>query len=407
MAGFLGALDAKRVDPEVFAVRDAAFAGNPPRHPPFAAGPLVDREAEGVKTPVFLMQGRRDFAFRARPGADRLSRAGRAEAALDRPQRTRLVGHRGGHAGDARRERPVVRPLSPRRRRAARQAGRGLARGRGAAFGAVRRARVVVRGRLPFRTQGANAIAQSGRYRLALPAPRPCSRGLRRPDRAGHSERERWLVPSSPCSAPGRPPARRSSWRREACRLRAGRRTYHIALNDQATFLPRGSPPLTLGSSTLAQNPANLLYLALPLAPTARLAVTGGSVALPELRDARLAMRRALLVLGAALNRRDLAAAGTTADPGLTPTSLLIGGTVPLSGEAAARRRRPRREERTSAYVNSKGGVNGRTIEYRFYDDAYNPAQTVQQTRRLVEQDGVFAIFNAIGTGSNTRSATT
>jgi len=144
--------------------------------------------------------------------------------------------------------------------------------------------KVVVRGRLPFRTQGANAIAQSGRYRLALPR-------LARPTEVfgaptvqvtanasgGWSRLVAVLSARTPAGkeivvAAGGVPTR------------AGRRTYHIALNDQATFLPRGSRlTLTLGSSTLAQNPANLLYLALPLAPTARLAVTGGSVALPEL----------------------------------------------------------------------------------------------------------------------------
>ena len=45
--------------------------------------------------------------------------------------------------------------------------------------------------------------------------------------------------------------------------------------------------------------------------------------------------------------------------------------------------------------------MNGRKIEYRYYDDGYNPAQTVQLTRQLVEQDRVFAIFNAIGTANN------
>ena len=74
---------------------------------------------------------------------------------------------------------------------------------------------------------------------------------------------------------------------------------------------------------------------------------------------------------------------------------------MPLSGEAAAFGAVGPGAKAYFDYVNSKGGVNGRTIEYRFYDDAYNPAQAVQQTRRLVEQDGVFAIFNAIGTGSN------
>jgi branched-chain amino acid transport system substrate-binding protein len=49
-------------------------------------------------------------------------------------------------------------------------------------------------------------------------------------------------------------------------------------------------------------------------------------------------------------------------------------------------------------YVNDHGGVFGRKIEYRYLDDAYDPAQTVQQTRRLVEQDNVFAMFNQVGT---------
>ena len=51
--------------------------------------------------------------------------------------------------------------------------------------------------------------------------------------------------------------------------------------------------------------------------------------------------------------------------------------------------------------MNGEGGVNGRKIEYRYYDDAYNPAQTVQLTRRLVEEDGVFAVFGSIGTANN------
>ena len=65
---------------------------------------------------------------------------------------------------------------------------------------------------------------------------------------------------------------------------RAGTRTYRIALNDQATFVPTGSRlTLTIGSSSLAQSPANLLYLDLPFAATARLRVTGGRVRIPEL----------------------------------------------------------------------------------------------------------------------------
>ena len=95
------------------------------------------------------------------------------------------------------------------------------------------------------------------------------------------------------------------------------------------------------------------------------------------------------------------AGASPLADPGVTPTSVLLGGTVPLTGEAAAFGSVGPGAKAYFDYVNSKGGVNGRKIEYRFYDDAYNPAQTVQLTRRLVEQDKVFAVFNSIGTANN------
>ena len=53
--------------------------------------------------------------------------------------------------------------------------------------------------------------------------------------------------------------------------------------------------------------------------------------------------------------------------------------TVPLSGEAAAFGTVGPGAKAYFDYVNSKGGVNGRKVEYRFYDDAYNPAQTVAQ----------------------------
>jgi hypothetical protein len=66
--------------------------------------------------------------------------------------------------------------------------------------------------------------------------------------------------------------------------LRAGRRTVTIRLIDQATFVPRGSRlTLTLGSSSLAQSPSNLLYLDLPLPAAARATVFSASLRLPVL----------------------------------------------------------------------------------------------------------------------------
>ena len=63
-----------------------------------------------------------------------------------------------------------------------------------------------------------------------------------------------------------------------------GLRTYRIVLGDQATFLPKGSRLfVTIGSSSLAQSPGNLLYLDLPFPSTARLAVSGFGLRLPVL----------------------------------------------------------------------------------------------------------------------------
>jgi branched-chain amino acid transport system substrate-binding protein len=95
------------------------------------------------------------------------------------------------------------------------------------------------------------------------------------------------------------------------------------------------------------------------------------------------------------------AGAATQADPGVTSSSVLLGGTVPLTGEAAAFGAVGPGAKAYFDHVNAKGGVHGRKIEYRFYDDAYDPSKTVQLTRKLVEDDGVLAVFGTIGTTNN------
>lgn len=91
-------------------------------------------------------------------------------------------------------------------------------------------------------------------------------------------------------------------------------------------------------------------------------------------------------------------AAGT---PGVTSTSILLGGTAPLSGEASAAAPVARGAEAYFKYASDQGGVFGRKIVYRYLDDAYNPPQTVQAVRQLVQQDNVFALFNTLGTAQN------
>jgi branched-chain amino acid transport system substrate-binding protein len=95
------------------------------------------------------------------------------------------------------------------------------------------------------------------------------------------------------------------------------------------------------------------------------------------------------------------ATAASSADPGITGTEILLGGTSPLSGPASAYASVARGADAYFQYVNGRGGVNGRTITYKYVDDAYNAVQTVQATKQLVEQDKVFAIFNSLGTEQN------
>ena len=96
-----------------------------------------------------------------------------------------------------------------------------------------------------------------------------------------------------------------------------------------------------------------------------------------------------------------VALAGSSADPGVSSTTIVIGGTSPLTGPAAAYASVARGAKAYFDSVDTAGGVSKRKIDYRIVDDAYNPAQTVQAVRRLVEQDKVFAVFNTLGTGAN------
>jgi branched-chain amino acid transport system substrate-binding protein len=98
----------------------------------------------------------------------------------------------------------------------------------------------------------------------------------------------------------------------------------------------------------------------------------------------------------------------STATPGVTSKLITIGGTFPLSGPASLYAPIPRGMQVYFSWVNSrlnkgdhKRGVYGRQIKWKYYDDAYNPAQTVQLTNQLLLQDKVFAIVGSLGTAHN------
>jgi branched-chain amino acid transport system substrate-binding protein len=110
-----------------------------------------------------------------------------------------------------------------------------------------------------------------------------------------------------------------------------------------------------------------------------------------------------LLAIPSAFARTDVVAA----DPGITARSITIGGTFPLTGPASSYAPIPAGMKAYFSYVNArrgpdkKRGIAGRQVTFKYYDDGYNPVNSVQLQRRLVEQDKVFAVVGTLGTEVN------
>src|ERR1035437_1251402 len=87
--------------------------------------------------------------------------------------------------------------------------------------------------------------------------------------------------------------------------------------------------------------------------------------------------------------------------PGVGASEIKIGQTLPLSGPVSAYATFGRASLAYFAMINELGGINGRKIALIIADDAFSPTKTVEQTRRLVESDEVFAIFAPMGSASS------
>jgi branched-chain amino acid transport system substrate-binding protein len=115
----------------------------------------------------------------------------------------------------------------------------------------------------------------------------------------------------------------------------------------------------------------------------------------------------AVFAVVAALGVFAAGASPATQEAGVTAKTVTIGGTFPLTGRASVYATIGQAMKAYFSYVNArrgpdgKRGVGGRQIVFKVYDDGYNPANTVQQARRLVEQDKVFAVVGALGTEHN------
>ncbi|GIQ77382.1 ABC transporter substrate-binding protein [Bradyrhizobium sp. RD5-C2] len=114
------------------------------------------------------------------------------------------------------------------------------------------------------------------------------------------------------------------------------------------------------------------------------------------------------LMVGALALAACVAVASTPADaqrkydPGASDTEIKIGNIMPYSGPASAYGVIGKASEAYFRMINDEGGINGRKITFVTYDDAYSPPKTVEQARKLVENDDVLLIFQPLGTPGNT-----
>ena len=87
--------------------------------------------------------------------------------------------------------------------------------------------------------------------------------------------------------------------------------------------------------------------------------------------------------------------------PGVTDSEIKIGNTNPYSGPASSYSTIGKAIDAYFNKVNTEGGINGRKINFISLDDGYSPPKTKEQYRKLIEKEQVFAIFQSLGTPTN------
>jgi branched-chain amino acid transport system substrate-binding protein len=120
------------------------------------------------------------------------------------------------------------------------------------------------------------------------------------------------------------------------------------------------------------------------------------------------AVAASVLLLAAACGGRDEEETADGALPaeckgqqttGITDKSIKLGGIYALSGPASAYGDIPKGIKAYFDYVNAEqNGIDGRKVEFIVRDDGYSPPKTVEETRRLVEEEQVFSLFQSLGT---------
>ena len=287
VAGLSGSIPAERRSPELDPVQAAAFSGtNFGIVRAFSTARSSIAKLGNVKTPVFMMQGRRDFLFGIDQALTRLREAEGPEATVDRQPRSRAL---------------VVPGRDTQRRCSVRDAC-----GSTASCAAQRTAST---GDPPWswRARGRARVSRSRASRPSPPSHRRSSKPRLQGPKVDGVLAARTTAKVEVFGAPvvSVTATTTGGWSRLVAVLTArtpagkeilvaaggvpardGTRTYTIRLGDQATLIPKGSRlTVTLGSSTLAQSPGNILYLELPMPAGARIAAVDARhcVALPAL----------------------------------------------------------------------------------------------------------------------------
>jgi branched-chain amino acid transport system substrate-binding protein len=87
--------------------------------------------------------------------------------------------------------------------------------------------------------------------------------------------------------------------------------------------------------------------------------------------------------------------------PGVTDTEIKLGQTMPYSGPASSLGVQGQTDLAYFAMINELGGIKGRKLRLISLDDGYSPPRAVEQTRKLIEEEQVLAIYHSLGTPTN------
>jgi ABC-type branched-subunit amino acid transport system substrate-binding protein len=86
-------------------------------------------------------------------------------------------------------------------------------------------------------------------------------------------------------------------------------------------------------------------------------------------------------------------------EPGVSDDAILFGQAAALEGPSSALGQGMRLGILAAfAEINARGGVHGRKLDLISRDDGYDPDRSVVQTKKLIEEDQVFALIGAVGT---------